>query len=76
MAGGDALQGVGNEAAGTALRLGASLFLLLADSPGQLVPDQLLGAVEEVRLRLVHRHPGDPLELGQLRVLRRLQLLL
>ncbi len=72
----DPLQRVGDEAPGATLRLGARLFLLLADAPGELVPDQLLGALEEVRLRLVHGHAGDPLELAQLGVLRRLQLLL
>src|SRR5206468_7851302 len=42
----------------------------------ELVADAFLGKREQVRLRLVRRHAGDPLELAELVVLRVLELLL
>ena len=45
-------------------------------APRELVPDELLPTLEQVRLRLLERHAGDPLELRLLRRLRLLQLLL
>jgi hypothetical protein len=71
-----ALEGVGDEVARLPLRLDARLLLELADPPGQLVPDEVLGALEQLRLRLTDRHPGDPLQLLELVVARLLELLL
>ena len=62
--------------AGAPLRLGLRLLLELPHPPGELVPDQLLGTRQQVRLRLVGGHAGDPLELVELGVLRLLELLL
>src|SRR5215218_2895366 len=42
----------------------------------RLVTDELLGALEELALRVGRREARDPLELAELRVLRRLELLL
>ena len=76
MVGGDPLEGVGDEVAGAALRLGARLFLGLPHLAGQLVADELLGALEQVRLGLVDGHARDALELGDLRVARLLEVFL
>src|SRR3954469_16569565 len=76
VAGGDALEGVGDEVAGAPLGLGLRLLLHLADAAGEVVADELLGALHQVRLRLVDGHAGDPRELAQLLVARRLELLL
>ena len=66
MARSDTLQCVGDEVACPSLRLGARLLLHLTDAPCELVPDEILGALEQAQLRLVHRHARDPLELGEL----------
>ena len=71
---GDALQRVGDEVPGAPLRLGARLLLHLAHLPGELVADQVLGALEQVLLRLGDGHPGQALELTHLALLRLLQL--
>jgi hypothetical protein len=60
------LERVGNEIAGASLRLGSRLLLQLADAPRELMPDQILGSLEQVELRLVDGHPGNALELGEL----------
>ena len=43
--------------------VGARLFLHLADIAGQLVPDEILRALEQLLARLAERHAGDPLQL-------------
>ena len=60
---GDALERVGDEGPGAAPRLGPRLLLQLADAAGELVPDQVLRALEQLVLRLGDGQPGDPLEL-------------
>ena len=76
MARGDALQRVGDEVARAPLRLRLRLLLEHADAARELVPDQLLAALEQMRLRLLQRQAGDALELGLLGDLRLLQLVL
>ena len=71
-----ALEGVGDEVAGAALGLGARLFLRLPDTACELVPNELLGTLEQVRLGLVDGHARDALELGHLRVARVLEVFL
>src|SRR5207237_5619157 len=73
---GDALEGVGDEVARLPLRLAAGLLLELPDAARELVPDEVLRALEEVRLRLADGHPGAALQLLQLLVPRLLQLVL
>ena len=73
---GHTLEGVGDEVAGAALRLGARLLLGLPHLAGELVADELLGSVEQVRLGLVDGHARDALELGHLRVARLLEVFL
>src|SRR5581483_3589536 len=72
----DALERVGDEVPRAPPRLALRLLLELAHAPRELVPDELLGPVQDLSLRLVDRHPRDPLELVELALLRRLQLLL
>ena len=72
----DALERVGDEVARAPLRLRARLLLEHAHAPREVVPDELLSTLEQVRLRLLKRHPGDPLELPLLRGLHLLQLFL
>jgi hypothetical protein len=61
----------------SATRFRGPRFLFRLPNPArELVADQLLRALEEVRLRLVDRHARDPLELGHLRLPGALQLLL
>jgi hypothetical protein len=72
----DALERVGDERAGAAARLRPRLLLLLADAARELVADQVLGALEQVRLRLRDREPTDPLQLGERPLRRRLQVVL
>src|SRR5207247_2145752 len=67
---------VRDEVARASLGLDPRLFLELPDLAGELVPDEILGTLEQVLLRLVHRHPGDALQLGELDIARRLLLLL
>src|SRR5205823_5391177 len=76
VAGRDALERVGDEVACPPLRLGASLLLEHAHAAGELVARELLAALEQLSPRLLLRHPCDSLELGLLRVLGLLQLLL
>src|SRR5581483_11827112 len=57
-------------------RLGLRLLLQLPDAARELVADELLRARQDLVLRLVDRHPGEPLELANLALLRGLQLLL
>ena len=71
-----ALKRIGDEVSGSALRFRLGFFLELADPAGEVVLDELLGALEQRRLRLVDGHAGDPLQLGELLVLRSLQVLL
>ena len=72
----DALQRVGDEVARAPLRLGARLLLEHPDAAREVVPDELLAPLEQVRLRLLERHAGDALERLLLRRLRLLHLLL
>ena len=72
----DALQRVGDEVARAALRLGPRLLLEHADAARELVADQLLAALEQVRLRLLQGQAGDALELDLLGDLHLLQLVL
>src|SRR5579884_3289030 len=72
----DALERVGDEVACTPLRLRLRFLLEHPDAPGEVVTQELLAALEQMRLRLLLREPGDPLELGLLGELRLLQLLL
>ena len=76
MAGGDALERVGDEVPRPALRLDLRLLVELAHAAREVVPDQLLRLREEPRLGLVDGHPGDPLELLELALLRLLQVVL
>ena len=55
---GDALQRVGDEVPRTALRLGPRLLLEHAHAAGELVADELLASLEQLRLRLLLRHAG------------------
>ena len=73
---GDALERVGDERARTPPRLAAGLLLHLPHRPRELVPDEVLRALEHGRLRLAERHPGDPLQLLDRLVAARLQLVL
>jgi hypothetical protein len=73
---GHALERIGDEVPRAPLRLDAGLFLLLADPARELVADQLLGAAEQVPLRLLDGHSGDVLELSDLAFPRLLDLLL
>src|SRR6266508_1110167 len=66
---GDPLQRVRDEVACAAFRLDARLFFHLPDLARQLVPDEVLGALEQVLFRLVRGHACDALELGELLVL-------
>ena len=52
------------------------LFVELAHAACQVVADELLGLLEEARLRLVHGHAGDALELGELTLLRLFEVVL
>ena len=60
---GNALERVGDEVPGASLRLGLRLLVELAHPACEVVADELLGLLEEARLRLVHGHAGDALEL-------------
>ena len=51
---GDALEGVGDERPRAALRVGAGLLLELPHGARELVPDQVLRALEELSSRLGH----------------------
>ena len=62
----DPLQGVGDEVACTALRLGTGLLLELPYAARELVTDEILPALEEMLLRLADGQARDPLELGEL----------
>jgi len=75
-AGRDALKRVGDEVAGTPLRLCGSLFLELTDAPGQLVAYLVLGLLEDSLAGLAPRHLRDPLELSPLAVVRVLEVFL
>ncbi len=72
----DALQRIRDEIARAALRLGPRLLLEHAHAPSEIMLHELLPTLEQVRLGLLERHTGDPLELGLLRRLHLLQLLL
>ena len=76
MAGGHALQRIGDEVSGTTLRLALGLLVELADPAREVVAHQLLGLLEEARLRLAHGHAGDALELLELTLLRLLEVVL
>src|SRR5205814_8280642 len=76
MARGHALQRIGHEVPRPPLRLGACLVLEHADATREVVPCELFAALEQVRLRVLQRHAGDPLELLLLRRLRLLELVL
>ena len=76
VAGRDPLERVGDQRACAPPGLRPRFLLLLADAPRELVADQILGALEQVALRLRHGQAADPLELAERLVLRRLQVLL
>jgi hypothetical protein len=76
VAGGDPLERVGDEIACPPARFGLRLLLHLTDTPGQLVADELLRALEHLGAGFVDRHPREALELGELLLLGRLELLL
>jgi hypothetical protein len=76
VAGGDALERVGDQVAGAAACLGAGLLFLLADAERELVPDQVLRLLEQVLLRLRDRERSGPLEIGERLVPGGLELLL
>ena len=59
-----ALEGVGDEGASLALRVRAGLLLELAHGTGELVPDLVLRALEQLLAGLRERHPADPLQLA------------
>ena len=73
---GHPLERVGDEVPGSALRLGARLLLEHPDAPGEIVADELLAPLEQVRLRVLLAHARDPLELGLLALLCLLHLVL
>src|SRR3954453_13623984 len=73
---GHALESVGDEVPRAPLGLAPRLLLGLAHVARELVPDQLLRALEQVRLRLVDGHARDPLQLGLLDVACALELFL
>src|SRR4029079_18355818 len=56
--------------------LGARLLLRLPDTARELVPNEFLGALEQVRLGLVDGHARDALELGHLGLPRVLEVFL
>src|SRR5581483_4991507 len=72
----DPLERVGDEVSRAPPGFDLCLLFELPDAPRELVPDELLRPREHLRLRLVHGQPGDSLELFQLALLRRLELLL
>ena len=72
----DPLECVRDERASPSPGFGPGLFLLLANASGQLVPDQVLRALEQVMLRLGDGQAGRLLQVRQRLVLRRLQVLL
>ena len=74
MARGDALQRVCDEVARAPLRLRLRFLLVLAHTPCELVADQVLGALEQHRLRLADGHAGDRLEQVHLALVRLFQL--
>jgi hypothetical protein len=76
VAGGHSLERIGDKGAGAPAGIRARLLLHLPDVPCELVPDEILRAFQELLLRLVHGQPGDPLEGGDLVVLRLPQLFL
>src|SRR5436190_20133525 len=69
MARGHTLERVGDEIARAPLGLGARFLLELADTACELMPDEVLRALEQRHLRLVHGHARDPLARGQLLLL-------
>ena len=73
---GHALECVRDEVARAAPRLHLRLLLVLANAAGELVPDQLLGALHQHRFRLADGHAGDRLEQLELALVRLLEVLL
>jgi hypothetical protein len=71
-----ALERVGDQVPRAPLRVGAGLFLHLPHHAGEVVADELFGALEHGPLGLLHRHAGDTLELLELGLLRLLHLVL
>src|SRR5262249_15521847 len=59
-----------------ALRLVLRLLVELPHPAGEVVSDQLLGLLQETRLRLIDRHAGNPFELLELALLRLFQIVL
>ena len=72
----DALERVGDEVPRSPLRLALRLFVELAHPAREVVPDQLLRLLQEARLRLVHGHARDALELVELALFRLLEVVL
>ncbi len=70
MAGGDALERVGDERAGAAASIGSCLFLHLSNLAGELVAHEVLRALEQLLARLVDGQAGDLLERPQRVLLR------
>ncbi len=74
MRGCDSLQRVRDEVPRPPFRLRSRFLLHLAHLPRELVPDQILRALQQVLLRFGDRHPGQPLQLAHLALLRLLEL--
>ena len=72
----DALERVGDEVPGAALRLRARLLLEHADAAREIVSHELLAALEQMRFGLLQAHARDALDLRLLDRLRLLQVLL
>jgi hypothetical protein len=73
---GDALEGVSDERPRPPPSLGAGLLLELAHVPSELVAHEVLRALDQLLLRLVHREPGHAFQRVERVVSRLLELLL
>ena len=73
---GDALERIGDERARLPLCIRASLLVELSHGSRKLVPDEVLGSLEQLRACLGERQPADALELPQHLVAAGLELLL
>src|SRR5215203_2041688 len=70
----DPLERVGDKVPCAAPRVELGFLLELANAAGELMADPTLCTLEELRLGLVDRQAGDPLELAKLPVLRVLEI--
>jgi len=76
VAGGDPLEGIGDQVPCSPLRLGLRLLLELPDAAREIVAYELLRTLEQVRLRLARGHSGDVLQVLEFLLLGLLELLL